>query len=125
MYRATLFLAMIFLAFMSSPLNAQEASVQIHSSNNKTVIKNRNGLSSFDIEMRGKIVLTDLNITSASNTDGTISVDILPASNDVVSVRNQLLEIDLTNTTVSGTVDTVAAGGSSAGTGYTTTQNTY
>jgi hypothetical protein len=36
-----------------------------------------------------------------------------------------LLEIDLTNTTVSGTVDTVAAGGSSAGTGYTTTQNTY
>ena len=73
----------------------------------------------------GKIVLTDLNITSASNTDGTISVDILPASNDVVSVRNQLLEIDLTNTTVSGTVDTVAAGGSSAGTGYTTTQNTY
>ena len=73
----------------------------------------------------GKIVLTDLNITSATNTDGTISVDILPASNDVVSVRNQLLEIDLTNTTVSGTVDTVAAGGSSAGTGYTTTQNTY
>jgi len=73
----------------------------------------------------GKIVLTDLNITSASNTDGTISVDVLPASNDVVSVRNQLLEIDLANTTVSGTVDTVAAGGSSAGTGYTTTQNTY
>ena len=30
----------------------------------------------------GKIVLTDLNITSASNTDGTISVDILPASNE-------------------------------------------
>ena len=40
-------------------------------------------------------------------------------------ISEQLLEIDLTNTTVSGTVDTVAAGGSSAGTGYTTTQNTY
>jgi len=73
----------------------------------------------------GKIVITSVNITSATNTDGTISVDILPASNDVVSVRNQLLEIDLSNTTVNGTVDIVAAGGSSAGTGYSTTQNTY
>lgn len=40
-------------------LSAQEASVQRYSSNNKTVIKNRNGFSSFDVETRGKIVLTD------------------------------------------------------------------
>jgi len=73
----------------------------------------------------GKIVLTDLNITAVKNTDGTISMDVLPSSNDVVSVRNQLLEIDLINTSVDGTVDIIAAGGSSAGTGYTTTQNIY
>ena len=73
----------------------------------------------------GKIVLTDLTITGTTSTDGKISIDILPASNDIVSVRNQLLEIDLTNTSVDGTVDVIVSGGSSAGTGYTTTQNTY
>ena len=73
----------------------------------------------------GKIVLTDLTITGTTSTDGKISIDILPASNDIVSVRNQLLEIDLANTSVDGTVDVIVSGGSSAGTGYTTTQNTY
>ena len=73
----------------------------------------------------GKIVLTDLIITGTTSTDGKISIDILPASNDIVSVRNQLLEIDLANTSVDGTVDVIVSGGSSAGTGYTTTQNTY
>ena len=71
----------------------------------------------------GKIVLTDLNITSVVG--GGISIDILPASNDIVSVRNQLLEIDMGNTSVDGTVDIIVSGGSTAGTGYTTTQNTY
>ena len=72
----------------------------------------------------GKIVLTDLNITSTS-TGNNISIDILPASNDIVSVRNQLLEIDLGSVSIDGTVDIIVSGGSSAGTGYTTTQNTY
>ena len=71
----------------------------------------------------GKIVLTDLTITSVVGSS--ISIDILPASNDIVSVRNQLLEIDMGNTSVDGTVDIIVSGGSSAGTGYTTTQNTY
>ncbi len=71
----------------------------------------------------GKIVLTDLNITSVVG--GGISIDILPASNDVVAVRNQVLEIDMLNTSVKGAVDIIVSGGSSAGTGYTTTQNTY
>ena len=72
----------------------------------------------------GKIVLTDLNITSTS-TGNTISIDILPASNDIVSVRNQILEIDTGSVSIDGTVDIIVSGGSSAGTGYTTTQNTY
>ena len=50
---------------------------------------------------------------------------MLPASNDIVSVRNQLLEIDMGNVSVDGSVDIIVSGGSTAGTGYTTTQNTY
>ncbi|HNP06338.1 MAG TPA: hypothetical protein PKN99_01870 [Cyclobacteriaceae bacterium] len=37
----------------------QEANVQIKQDHNKIVIKNRSGLSSFDVELRGKIELTD------------------------------------------------------------------
>ena len=53
--------------------------------------------------------------------DGDTSVSIritaIPNSNDVVPVRNQLLEIDTTNTSVTGSVDTTSV----TGVGYTTT----
>ena len=68
----------------------------------------------------GKVVLTAINITGTSNADGTITFTAKPESNDVVPVRNQLIEIDLVNTTITGQVDTITSGGSSAGTGYTT-----
>ena len=68
----------------------------------------------------GKITLTSLNITGTSNSNGTIDVIVQPNSNDIVPVRNQLIEIDFTNTTITAQVDTIESGGSSAGTGYTT-----
>ena len=83
----------------------------------KTYIDNNVGTVDYTT---GEVVLNDLNITGTSNSDGTISIIAKPESNDVVSVRNQLLEIDLVNTTISATVDTIESGGSSAGTGYTT-----
>ena len=39
----------------------------------------------------------------------------------MVPVRNQILEIDATNLSVTGTEDTIAAGASDAGVNYTTT----
>ena len=68
----------------------------------------------------GKITLTSLTISGTSNTDGTIDVVVQPNSNDVVPVRNQLVEIDFANTTITAQVDTIESGGSAAGTGYTT-----
>ena len=46
-----------------------------------------------------------------------IRITAIPNSNDVVPVRNQILEIDLTNTTITGSVDQTTT----TGTGYTTT----
>jgi len=40
-----------------------------------------------------------------------------------VPVRNQVLSIDIANSSISGTVDTIESGSSSAGTGYTTTSS--
>ena len=75
----------------------------------------------------GEVVLTSANITSISNVDGAASTLIrvfaIPNSNDVVPVRNQTLEIDTANSTVSADIDTVESGSSQAGTTYTTSSS--
>jgi len=72
----------------------------------------------------GEIIVTSLNVSSISNIDGVASTKIRlivrPESNDVIAVRNQVLEIDLANTTISANVDTIATGSSSAGVGVST-----
>jgi hypothetical protein len=70
----------------------------------------------------GEITITSITISGTSRTDGKIQIDVIPNSNDIVSVRNQLLEIDTANLSITGEVDTIASGGSTAGTGYRTTQ---
>ena len=50
----------------------------------------------------------------------TIRITAIPDSKDIVPVRNQILEIDMTNTTVDGEVDTIAVGSTGASSSYTT-----
>jgi hypothetical protein len=71
----------------------------------------------------GEVVIESLNVSGTSNSNGTIDLIVKPRSNDVVAVRNQIVEIDLANTIVSGAVDTIVSGGSSAGTNYTTSSS--
>ena len=75
----------------------------------------------------GEIILTSANITSISNVDGTAStrvrITVVPDSNDVVPVRNQVLSIDTANSSFTGDVDEIESGSSQAGTGYTTTSS--
>ena len=70
----------------------------------------------------GLITLDSLNVTASSETAG-ITITVIPSSNDIVPVRNQLLEIDLAGLRVTGENDTIESGGSSAGTGYTTSSS--
>jgi len=73
----------------------------------------------------GDIVLTKINVGTVGQVDGidstSIRLTVKPASNDVVPVRNQILQIDTTNLSVVGTVDTIAAGAGDAGVNYSTT----
>jgi len=75
----------------------------------------------------GEIILTSANITSISNVDGATSTQIrvttTPDSNDVIPVRNQVLEIDTANSTISASIDEIESGSSQAGTSYTTTSS--
>jgi len=62
----------------------------------------------------GAVTINNIVITSISNVDGATSnrirVIVLPRSNDIVALRNQILEIDTVNTKVTGGVDTIAVG---------------
>ena len=73
----------------------------------------------------GKISINGIYITDVSDVDGATSTQIrvtaTPDSKDIVPVRNQLLEIDFTNSTITGEVDTIATGDTGAGATYTTT----
>ena len=46
---------------------------------------------------------------------------VVPNSNDVVPVRDQIVEIDIANSKVKVEADSFVGGSSSAGVGYTTT----
>ena len=75
----------------------------------------------------GEIILTAAHLTSISNIDGSAStvvrVFVIPNSNDIVPVRNQILQIDTANSTITGEVDAIESGSSQAGTSYTTSSS--
>jgi hypothetical protein len=75
----------------------------------------------------GQITINSLDIASISNIRGSVStvieVTASPLSNDVVPVRDQILEIDVSNSIVNVSEDTFIGGSSEAGVGYTTSSS--
>jgi len=75
----------------------------------------------------GDITLNSLNVASISNiraaTSTVIEITITPDSNDVVPVRDQIVEIDVSNSGITVTADTFVGGSADAGVGYTTTSS--
>ena len=75
----------------------------------------------------GQITINSLNVSSISNIRGSsstvIELTVTPASNDVVPVRNQVIEIDIENSNITVEEDTFVGGSAEAGVGYTTSQS--
>ena len=75
----------------------------------------------------GQITLNSLNVASISNIRGitstTIELTVTPNSNDVVPVRDQIIEIDISNSTINVESDSFVGGSADAGVGYTTTSS--
>ena len=75
----------------------------------------------------GAIVLNSLNIASISNIRGlastVVELTVTPNSNDIVPVRDQIVEIDISNSKVKIEADTFVGGSSTGGVGYTTTKS--
>ena len=71
----------------------------------------------------GEIKINPVNITSVLDVDGSssdeIRITVTPDSQDIIPVRNQIIELDLANTTVNVLQDTITT--SRSGTSTTTT----
>ena len=75
----------------------------------------------------GVVEINSLNVSNIENVRGAastvIEVTVKPNSNDLVPIRNQILEIDIANSSVTVEADTLVGGSANAGIGYTTTSS--
>jgi len=75
----------------------------------------------------GAITLNSLSVLSVENIRGAasskIELTVTPSSNDVVPVRDQIIEIDTANSSITVSADTFVGGSADAGVGYTTTSS--
>lgn len=72
---------------------------------------------------QGLVTLTAFNPEGVVGDNAYITVTGTPSSSDLAPKRNQLLQIDLLETTVTPQIDEIATGSVIAGIGYTTTPN--
>ena len=72
----------------------------------------------------GQVTINSLNVSVVENIRGAassvIELTVTPSSNDIVPVRDQILNIDTANSTITVEADTFVGGSSEAGVGYTT-----
>ena len=75
----------------------------------------------------GLVEINSLNVSNIENVRGAastvIEITVKPNSNDIVPIRNQVLEIDVANSSVTVEADTLVGGSANAGIGYTTTSS--
>jgi len=69
----------------------------------------------------GKVSIDAIKFTSTVNSDTSIDFTVIPSSDDVVAIRGSLIDISVDDIKVSGEVDTISSGESSAGVGYSST----
>ena len=69
----------------------------------------------------GKISIDAIKFTSTVNSDTSIDFTVIPSSDDVVAIRGSLIDISVNDIRVTGEVDTISSGESSAGVGYNST----
>ena len=88
----------------------------IDSNNTKIFTNNNQGTVQYT---NGEITLNDLTITRLASSQ--LELIIKPQSNDVISVREHIVQIDTNNIEINAVVDTISNGNSYGGTNYTFT----
>jgi hypothetical protein len=74
-------------------------------------------------EETGTVTLNAFNPTALPTGQTTVDITVKPASSDVSPTRNELLTINTSTAKITGEIDTMATGGTTAGIDYTTVSN--
>jgi len=103
-----------------------QGNVRRYSLSGSTRIYANNTQGTIDYDT-GAITINSLSVLSVENIRGAastkIELTVVPTSNDVVPVRDQILEIDTANSSITVTADTFVGGSADAGVGYTTSSS--
>ena len=90
----------------------------------RTYVNNTQGTINYST---GQITINSLSVLSVENIRGAastaIELTVQPNSNDIVPVRDQILEIDTANSSITVSADTFVGGSADAGVGYTTSSS--
>ena len=90
----------------------------------KTYANNTQGTINYTT---GQVTLNSLNVASVSNIRGAastvIEITVTPNSNDVIPVRDQIVEIDVANSLITVEEDSFVGGSAEAGVGYTSSSS--
>ena len=90
----------------------------------RTYVNNTQGTINYTT---GQITLTSLSVSTIQNIRGSastvIELTVTPKSNDIVPVRDQILEIDTANSIITVEADSFVGGSADAGIGYTTSSS--
>jgi hypothetical protein len=90
----------------------------------RTYVNNTQGTINYGT---GQITINSLTVASIENIRGAsstvIELTILPNSNDIIPVRDQILSIDTANSSITVEADTFVGGSADAGVGYTTSSS--
>jgi len=90
----------------------------------RTYVNNTQGTINY---ATGLVTINSLNVSSVENIRGSassvIEITVQPNSNDIVPVRNQILELDTANSNITVSADTFVGGSADAGVGYNTSSS--
>ena len=90
----------------------------------RTYANNTQGTIDYDT---GSITINSLNVSVVENIRGeastVIELTVTPQSNDIIPVRDQILNIDTANSSITVEADTFVGGSADAGVGYTTSSS--
>ena len=84
------------------------------------IVKNDAGTIDYT---KGEIILDVVNITGTSLANGTIQIEGIPQSNDVIALKDLYLQLDVQHSEVSALPDVVSSGENTSATSYVTTSS--
>jgi hypothetical protein len=103
-----------------------QGNVRRYSFSGATRVYANNNQGTIDYDT-GAVTINSLSVLSVENIRGAastkIELTVKPNSNDVTPVRDQILEIDVANSSITVAADAFVGGSADAGVGYTTTSS--